>query len=286
MKFGDLELYVLSDGRFRLDGGAMFGVVPRVLWEKKFAPDARNRITLGLNSLLILNGKQAILVETGIGDKVPAKWADIYGIERTTTLVDSLQARGLAPEEIDIVVDTHLHFDHCGWNTRRREDGSLEPTFSRAQYYVQAGELEHARHPTLRDQASYLPENFEPMQATRQWVTLTGDHEIAPGVELLLVPGHTRDMQCVRIGSQGHTTIFFADLVPTTAHLAYPWIMSYDLYPLETLAQKQRWIPEAIRHEWLCIFVHEPNIPAAYLREKDGRVIAEPVSELVPVGVR
>lgn len=286
MKFGDVELYVLSDGYFRLDGGAMFGVVPRVLWEKKFEPDARNRITLGLNSLLILNGKQAILVETGIGDKMPAKWADIFGIEHTTTLLDSLQAQGLAPEEIAIVVDTHLHFDHCGWNTRRSADGSLEPTFSRAQYYLQRGELEHARQPTLRDQASYLAENFEPMQATRQWVTLTGNREVAPGVEVLHVPGHTRDMQCVRISSQGRTAIFFADLVPTTAHLPYPWILGYDLYPLETLAQKQHWIPEAVRHEWLCIFVHDPNIPAAYLREQDGRVVPEPVSELAPVGVR
>lgn len=282
MKFGGLELFVLSDGLFRLDGGAMFGVVPRALWEKKFEPDPRNRITLGLNSLLVLDGKQAILVETGVGAKLLPKWADIYGIEHTTTLIDTLRARGLAPEDIDIVVDTHLHFDHCGWNTRRRADESLEPTFPRAQYYVQAGELDHARHPTERDQASYLPENFEPMQATQQWVTLASDREIAPGIELVRVPGHTRDMQCVRITSGGRTAFFFADLVPTTAHLAYAWIMGYDLYPLETLAQKKRWIPQAVREEWLCLFVHDPNIPAAYLREKDGRVIPEPVSELAP----
>lgn len=285
MNFGSFELHILSDGRFRLDGGAMFGVVPRVLWEKKCAPDARNRITLGLNSLLILDGQQAILVETGIGDKMPEKFADIYGVEHTATLLGSLRAVGLAPEDVDIVVDTHLHFDHCGWNTRRRSDGGLEPTFSRAQYYVQAGELEHARHPSERDQASYLPENFEPLQATRQWVLLTDNRDIVPGVELVRVPGHTRDMQCVRITSRGQTAFFFADLVPTTAHLSYPWIMGYDLYPLETLAQKKRWLPEAVRGEWLCIFVHDPTIPAAYLREKDNKLIPEPVVELSPVEV-
>lgn len=286
MKFGDLELFVLSDGFFRLDGGAMFGVVPRLLWEKKIRPDERNRIRLGLNSLLILDGKHTILVETGIGDKLSAKAADIYGVEHTTTLLESLSARGLKPEDIDTVADTHLHFDHCGWNTRRAADGSLEPTFPRSLYYVQAGELEHARQPTERDRASYLPENFEPMQATRQWVTLMGDREIAPGVELVCVPGHTRDMQCVRIISQGRTAFFFADMVPTTAHLPPAWIMGYDLYPLETLAQKKRWIPEAVRHEWLCFFVHDPNMPAAYLREKDGQVVAEPASEFTPASVR
>lgn len=286
MKFGSLEIFVLSDGLFRLDGGAMFGVVPRVLWEKKMAPDARNRITLGLNSLLILDGKQAILVETGIGDKLSPKAADIYGVEHTTTLLDSLRAHGLAPEDIHVVIDTHLHFDHCGWNTRRRADGSLEPTFPHAQYYIQRGQLEHARHPTERDLASFLPENFEPMQATGQWVTLSGNREIVPSVAVVLVPGHTRDMQCVRVTSQGRTAVFFADLVPTTAHLAYPWIMGYDLHPLDTLAEKKRWIPEALRNEWLCIFVHDPNVPAAYLREREGQVVAEPVPELCSLAVQ
>ncbi len=168
MKFGDLEIFILSDGRFRLDGGAMFGVVPRVLWEKKSLPDARNRITLGLNSVFIRAGKQNIVVETGIGDKMSAKWADIYGVEHTVTLPESLQARGLALEDIDIVINTHLHFDHCGWNTRCNKDARPVPTFPRARYYLQRGELEHARCPSARDQASYLPENFEPIAAAGQ----------------------------------------------------------------------------------------------------------------------
>ncbi len=285
MRFGQFELHLLSDGFFRLDGGAMFGVVPRVLWQKKFQPDERNRIRLALHSLLILSGKQAVLIETGIGDKMSAKQVDIYGIEHTTTLPGSLRAYGLSPDDIDIVVDTHLHFDHCGWNTRRASDATLVPTFSRAQYYVQAGELEHARQPTERDRASFLRENFEPMQAANQWIALTGDREIIPGVELVRVPGHTRDMQCVRIRSQGRTAFFFADMVPTTAHLPAAWIMGYDLYPLQTLEQKKRWIPQAVREEWLCFFVHDPTVPAAYLRQKGDEVIAEPAPEFAPASV-
>jgi len=285
MKFGQFELQLLSDGFFRLDGGAMFGVVPRVLWQKKFQPDERNRIRLALNSLLILDGKQAVLVETGIGDKMTVKQVDIYGIEHTTTLPVSLRTHGLGSDDIDMVVDTHLHFDHCGWNTRRASDGSLAPTFPRAHYYVQAGELEHARQPTERDRASFLPENFEPMQATNQWIALTGDREIIPGVELVRVPGHTRDMQCVRVRSQGRTAFFFADMVPTTAHLPVAWIMGYDLYPLKTLEQKKRWIPQAVREEWLCFFVHDPTVPAAYLRQKGDEVIAEPAPEFAPASV-
>jgi len=285
MKFGQFELQLLSDGFFRLDGGAMFGVVPRVLWQKKFQPDERNRIRLALNSLLILGGKQAVLVETGIGDKMSAKQVDIYGIEHTTTLPASLRTHGLGPDDIDMVVDTHLHFDHCGWNTRRASEGSLAPTFPRAHYYVQAGELEHARQPTERDRASFLPENFEPMQATHQWTPVMGDKEILPGVELVRVPGHTRDMQCVRVRSQGRTAFFFADMVPTTAHLPFAWIMGYDLYPLETLEQKKRWIPQAVREEWLCFFVHDPAVPAAYLRQKGDEVVAEPAPEFAPTPV-
>ena len=283
MKFGDLEIFILCDGRFRLDGGAMFGVVPRVLWEKKSVPDSRNRITLGLNSVFIWTGQQSILVETGIGDKMSAKWLDIYGVEHTMTLPESLHARGLAPEELDIIVNTHLHFDHCGWNTRYDKDGRPVPTFPRAQYYLQRGELEHARYPSTRDQASYLPENFEPIAAADQWVLLDADQEIAPGVELIRVPGHTRDMQCVRLCSQGRTAFVFGDLIPTTAHLPYAWVMAYDLYPLETVEQKQRLLPEAVRNEWLCLFVHDPNIPAAYLREENGKIVPEPVSELALV---
>lgn len=279
MKFGELEIFVVSDGRFRLDGGAMFGVVPKPLWSKKMPPDERNRITLGLNCLLIRAAGKTIVVETGVGEKMEPKWADIYGVEHTATLVGSLRRRGVAPEDVDIVINTHLHFDHCGGNTRRGREGKPVPTFPNARYVVQRGEYEHAWKPSERDRASYLPENFAAVAEAGQLEAVEGDQEIMPGVELIRVPGHTRDMQCVRLTGGDRTAIFFADLVPTTAHLPLVWMMGFDLYPLTTLEEKKKWIPEAVKNQWLCLFAHDPEVPAAYLRERDGRVMAEPVQE-------
>jgi glyoxylase-like metal-dependent hydrolase (beta-lactamase superfamily II) len=284
MNLGQHEIFILSDGCFRLDGGAMFGVVPKPLWERRMAADARNRITLGLNCLLIRSAGKTIVVETGTGPKFDAKHEDIYGIDHSVTLLDSLRNQGVAPEDVDIVVNTHLHFDHCGWNTRLDGEGRPVPTFPRAHYYVQRGEYEHAHQPSERDRASYLPENFQPVEASDQWKLVEGDIEILPGIEMIRVPGHTRDMQCVRIRGGNRTAIFLADLVPTTAHLSYPWIMGYDLYPLTTLEQKKKWIPEAVENEWLCLFAHDPQVPAAVLREREGKVVAEPVQELIPTG--
>lgn len=281
MNFGGLEIFILSDGRFRLDGGAMFGVVPKPLWERRLPADERNRVTLGLNCLLVRAGGKTILVETGTGEKFDPKREDIYAIDHSVTLLDSLHSHGITPEEVDVVVNTHLHFDHCGWNTRWGKNGQPVPTFPRARYYVQRGEFQHARRPSERDRASYLPENFEPVAASQQWVLLEGNAQIVPGVELIRVPGHTRDMQCVRLTAGGRTAFFFADLVPTTAHLPSPWIMGYDLYPLTTLEQKNYWIPQAMREEWLCLFAHDPQLPAAYLREQEGKLVAEPAQELV-----
>ena len=228
MKLGDIELYMLSDGTFALDGGAMFGVVPKPMWEKKFTPDARNRIRLGMNCPLIRTAGKWILVETGAGDKLDPKLADIYGIDGAPRLPDQLAARGLRPEDIDIVIDTHLHFDHCGWNTRV-VDGKAVPTFPNARYVLQKGELEHAKRPNERDRASYFPDNFAPVEAAGQFWLIEGEREVAPGVEVVRVPGHNADMQCVRITGGGKTAFLFVDLVPTTAHLPFPWIMGYDL---------------------------------------------------------
>ena len=279
MKFGEFEIFIVSDGRFRLDGGAMFGVVPKTMWGRVMPADERNRITLGLNCLLIRAGKETIVVETGTGEKFDAKRQDIFGIDHSVTLLDSLAARGAAPEDVTIVVNTHLHFDHCGWNTRLGKDGKPVVTFPRARYFVQRGEYQHALQPTERDRASYLPENFQPMVDSNQWLFPDVDTQLAPGIELVRIPGHTRDMQGVRITSGGRTAFFFADMVPTIAHLQYPWIMGYDLYPLTTLEQKKRWIPEAVKNEWLCLFAHDPAVPAAILGERDGSVRAEPILE-------
>ena len=276
MKLGELEVHIISAGRLLLDGGAMFGVIPRPLWEKKMAPDARNRITLSMNCLLIKTAGKQILVETGAGDKMSLKLRDIYGLDGPY-LADGLRDYDLRPEDIDVVVNTHLHFDHCGGNTRVEKDKAV-PVFPNARYVVQRGEFEHAMDPNERDRASYFPENYAPLKALGMFALLERDTVIAPGVELIRVPGHTANMQCVKLTGGGKTAFLFADLVPTTAHLPLPWIMGYDLYPMATLENKKRWIPEVVREGWLAIFAHDARVPAAYLREREGAWDAEPVT--------
>jgi len=275
VRLGDLEFTIVSDGGFRLDGGAMFGVVPKPLWEKRIAPDERNRIQLCMNCVLVRTGGITIVVETGAGDKLDAKRRDIFAIGEGPRLLDRLAAHGVKPDHVDIVINTHLHFDHCGWNTRI-VNGRAVPTFPNARYVVQLGELEHAKRPNERDQASYMSDNFLPIEAAGQWMLLEGDREIVPGVEVIRVPGHNADMQCVRLSGGGKSAFCFVDLVPTTAHVPFPWIMGYDLYPMQTLENKKRWIPEIARTEALAIFTHDANIPAAYLRQRGDQFEVEP----------
>lgn len=273
MRLGAFELDILSDGTFALDGGQMFGVVPKVLWEKQLAADERNRVRLGLTCLLVRTGNHNVVIETGIGDKYDAKFAGIYAVAHTHTLPGDLKVRGVATDEVDLVINTHLHFDHCGWNVRRDGD-RLVPTFPRARYFVQRGEWEHALQPTERDRASYMEKFFGP--AERQTEFLEGDAEIIPGVSVEVMPGHTRHLQCVRVESEGQQAYFISDLVPTRAHLAYPWVMSFDLYPLETLANKQRLLPRLCDQGALVIFPHDAASPCARLVENSGRVTAKP----------
>jgi len=274
MRLGTFELTPLSDGTLALDGGQMFGVVPKPLWEKKIPADTRNRVRLGLNCLLVRTEKHHVLIETGIGDKFEPKYTDIYGIEKPTTLLAELRKVGLAPNDIDLVINTHLHFDHCGWNTRR-EHGKTLPTFSRARYCIQREEWEHALHPTERDAASYVTEFFRPAEAQTDF--LEGDQEIVPGIRVEVFPGHTRDMQCVWIESEGESACFIGDLVPTRAHLPYPWIMAFDLYPLDTLASKRRLLPRLAEQGSTVFFPHDPEVPWARLAEEDGRIVALPI---------
>jgi glyoxylase-like metal-dependent hydrolase (beta-lactamase superfamily II) len=275
MKLGKFEIALLSDGTLALDGGQMFGVVPKVLWERKLPADARNRVRLGLNCLLVRTGNENVLIETGIGDKFEPKFTDIYGIEKSTTLLAELERSGLKPADITTVVNSHLHFDHCGWNTRR-ENGQVVATFPRARYYIQEGEWDHALHPTERDAASYRIDFFRP--AERQTEFLHGDEEIMPGIRVEVMPGHTRNMQCVWIESEGESACFISDLVPTCAHLAYPWIMAYDLYPLETLENKHRLLPRLVERNALVFFPHDAQTPCARLRDENGKIVAEPVA--------
>jgi glyoxylase-like metal-dependent hydrolase (beta-lactamase superfamily II) len=274
MKLGSFRIHAISDGSFRLDGGQMFGVVPKVLWEKKIPADARNRIRMSLTCLLIQTGRENLLVETGIGDKFNAKFQEIYGVDHSTTLLRGLDTLGLRPEDINIVINTHLHFDHCGWNVRRI-DGKVIPTFARARYLVQRGEWEHAHSPTERDRASYIEDFFA--GAEKQTELLDGDTQIVPGVRVEVTSGHTKHLQCVRVESEGETAFFISDLVPTTSHLPYPWIMSFDLYPLETLANRKRLLPKLLEEKALVVFPHEPAAAWAHLTETECKITAQPL---------
>lgn len=270
MKFGEFELYTLCDGFFGLDGGAMFGVVPRPLWERTNPPDERNRIRLALRPLLIVTGEHRVLVDTGIGDKWDAKGIDIYRIEKTDTVVASLSRLGFSPDDVTHVVLTHLHFDHAGGATRL-ESGGAVPSFPRARYVVQRTEWEDALNPNRRSRAAYLPENFLPIEQAGQLELVDGTVELLPGIELFHAGGHTRGLQLVRIRSSGATAVFWSDMVPTRAHISVPYIMGYDLFPLVTMETKERLVAQACAERWLCFLEHDPEVAVGYFGFQEGR---------------
>jgi glyoxylase-like metal-dependent hydrolase (beta-lactamase superfamily II) len=275
LPLGDLELISLSDGWFHLDGGAMFGIVPRVLWERRARPDARHRIRLGLRPLLV-RGERLLLIDAGVGDKMDAKLADIYGLERERHLTHSLAAAGVAEEDIDIVLATHLHFDHAGGFITRDAGGRLRPRFPRARYVVRRGEWDEATQANERTRASYLEENFRPLAAAGQLALVDEDDWIMAGVRVRRTGGHTMHHQIVMLESGGRTAVFAADLIPTAAHLPEAWIMGYDLYPLDTLAFKRAFLREAVDGEYLIFFEHDPAIACGTIRTQDGKRIVEP----------
>jgi glyoxylase-like metal-dependent hydrolase (beta-lactamase superfamily II) len=280
MKLGDLKLTRVSDGFFRLDGGAMFGVVPKSLWEKSKVPDAKNTIRMATNCLLVESGNELLLIDSGVGAWHDAKFLAIYGVEENVPrLPASIEAAGYELGDVTQVLLSHLHFDHSGWNSSER-DGRLVPTFPKARYWLNRGEVEHARTPNARDRASYLPRNWEPLFAAG--VVELFDERASPfaGVEAIKVSGHNRDMCIVRLdgGAVDHQAVFWADLVPTSAHVPFPWLMGYDLYPVETLAHKEEWIPRAARGGWLCLFEHDAETPwGRIVEDQHGRFRAVPV---------
>ena len=303
MRLGSFDLTVVSDGTFRLDGGAMFGVVPRTLWERQKRPDEKNRIRMGTNCLLIASGSDLLLVDTGLGDKQDAKFQEIYSFDpEARRLPAAIGDAGYELGDVTHVVLSHLHFDHSGWNARELA-GRLVPTFPRARYWLNRGEVEHARQPNERDRASYDPRNWEPLFEAGVVELFDQEAEPIPGVRAAKAPGHNADMCIVLIdggeatndlsipGQVGGTgpvggvgagtaerAVFWADLVPTTAHVPAPWVMGYDLYPLTTMANKQQWLPRACRENWLCVFEHDAETPVARLvEEKPGRYRAVPV---------
>ena len=286
LTLGDFELSIFSDGTYPLDGGALFGVVPKVMWSRKvaaafgsdFPVDDNNCVISGLNSLLIRmdnprTGKQAVLIETGMGNKLSDRMIKFYG--QPAQLLANLAAAGVAPDDIDIVINTHLHFDHCGWNTMRDSNGKVVPTFPRAKYYAPEGEWQYAQHPSERDSISYISDNYDPLVASGQMTLLKGGEEIVPGISVQTFPGHTANMQAVIVQSGGSTACYISDLIPTTAHVDLTWGMSFDLYPLKTIASKKHYYAKSIHEKWLTVFTHDPKTPWAYV-EKDelGKMVA------------
>jgi methylmalonyl-CoA epimerase len=269
-QLGDLELISLSDGFFRLDGGAMFGVVPKALWEKQAAPDDRNRILMAMRPLIV-RGARTMLIDAGLGDKDDAKFHEIYGVDRSRNLDHTLAEAGLAPEDIDIVLASHLHFDHAGGFTVRDGSGRIRPKFPRAQYVVRRGEWEDATHPHERNRASYLAGNYVPLADAGVLQLVDDDVTIMPGVRVRRTGGHCMHHQMAIIESGGKTAVFAADLMPTTAHLAPPWIMGYDLYPMDTLAAKKAFLAEVMEKDALVFFEHDPAVAAGHIREENGK---------------
>ena len=267
---GDLELISLFDGFFRLDGGAMFGVVPKPLWEKKTKADDRNRITLAMRPLLV-RGVRTMLIDAGLGDKDDAKFHEIYGVDRSRNLDHTLAEAGLGPDDIDIVLASHLHFDHCGGFTYRDAGGKVRPKFPRAQYVVRRGEWEDATHPSERNRASYLADNFVPLADAGVLQLVDDDQTIMPGVRVKRTGGHCMHHQSIYIESGGKTAIFPADIVPTTAHIDNPWIMGYDLYPMDTLAAKKTFFKDVAEKQALVFFEHDPSVAAAHITEDKGK---------------
>jgi glyoxylase-like metal-dependent hydrolase (beta-lactamase superfamily II) len=276
LTLGDFELSIFSDGTYPLDGGAFFGVVPKIMWSRKVTADEKNYVQAGLNSLLIRTGKQTVLVETGMGNKLSERMVKFYG--QPAKLPANLAAGGVAPEDIDIVINTHLHFDHCGWNTVRDKDGKIVPTFPRAKYYAPEGEWQYARRPSERDAISYIPDNYDPLVQSGQMTLLQGGEEIVPGISVKTFPGHTAHMQAVIVESGGRTACYISDLIASTAHIDITWGMSFDLYPLQTIESRKQYYAKAIPEKWLTIFTHDPKMPWAYV-EKDelGKMVARGV---------
>ena len=254
-----------------LDGGAMFGTVPKVLWQKTNPADKKNRILMALNLLLVKTGKRNILIDTGMGDKYDEKIYQIYEIDRRQHLLNSLKKLRILPDDIDIVINTHLHFDHAGGNTIKNKKGEITPTFPKAKYFIQKGEWRNALNPNERTRASYIFEDFQLLDITNQSILIEGDTEIEKGIRVIKTPGHARYHQSVLIESEGQKAIYLGDSIPTTSHIPFPYIMSYDLFPLVTLKTKKEILNQAFKEDWLLIFEHDPLIKMCYITREDKK---------------
>jgi glyoxylase-like metal-dependent hydrolase (beta-lactamase superfamily II) len=271
-RIGDADITVCTDGTCLFDGGAMFGVVPKTLWSKKTEPDALNRVMLGLNCVLVRIGGKTVLIETGFGNKIAPKLKEIYATQER--LPQSLAAAGVTPEQVDIVINTHLHWDHAGWNTVLDEAGIARPYFPNAEYVVHRGEVEHGRLQWDRDRISYVPDNYEPMIASGQIRLIEGtEADICPGVRVECFPGHTAQLMAVHMESGGEHACFISDLLPTTAHLDVGWAMGFDLDPLRTIEERKRFYARAIPEQWIVLFSHDHRVPMSTLsNDERGKI--------------
>ena len=277
-QLGTWRIHAIQAGGQRLDGGAMFGVVPKPLWERRVAADERNRIQLGMRCLLIEHEIGPVLIDTGAGNKETDKFYDIYGIENRgapgpTRLEDGLRELGFGVEDIVLVINSHLHFDHAGGNTTRGDDGTVRATFPNARYVVQAGEYAYATHTNERTAASYFAPNFEPLRKSGVFDLVDGEGEIISGIRAIPTPGHTPHHQGLLIESNGERAFYLADLVPTASHLPLPWIMGYDVEPLVTLETKRRILKRAVDEDWLVVFEHDATTAWSKIQH-DGKTYA------------
>jgi glyoxylase-like metal-dependent hydrolase (beta-lactamase superfamily II) len=275
LTIGRLKVHAIQAGGQRLDGGAMFGVVPKPLWERRIQADERNRIQLGMRCLLVEHERGLVLIDNGAGNKETQKFHEIYGVENSgadgrTLLEDGLQSLGVNAGDIALMIDTHLHFDHAGGNTFVDGGGAVRPTFPNARYVVQRGEYEWAMHTNERTAASYFPHNFEPVVAAGLYEFVNGETEIWPGIRLIPTPGHTPYHQSVLLESDGAKAFYPADLSPTAQHVPLPWIMGYDVEPLRTLESKRTMWRRAVDEEWLVIFEHDAFVTSARI-VSDGK---------------
>jgi glyoxylase-like metal-dependent hydrolase (beta-lactamase superfamily II) len=269
-QIGDLRVHAIQAGGQRLDGGAMFGVVPKMLWQRRIEADERNRIQLGMRCLLIEHPTGLVLIDTGAGNKEDRKFIDIYGMELQadvpeqrvdeTALEAGIRAAGFTPDDVTLVINTHLHFDHAGGNTRRDDAGAIVPTFANATYVVQAGEYEYATHTNERTAASYFAANFEPIKSSGRLQLINGNAEIVAGISARVTPGHVPHHQSLLIESAGERALFLGDVIPTTHHVPLAWIMGYDVEPLRTLESKRALLREAVDERWLMIYEHDASV--------------------------
>jgi glyoxylase-like metal-dependent hydrolase (beta-lactamase superfamily II) len=278
LRIGPYTVHFLSGGRFRLDGGAMFGVVPKVLWGRVAPPDEKNRIRMRMTCLLIEGEGKRVLVDAGSGTKADAKFRDIYAIERPEALLEDLAALGCGPEDVTDVALTHLHFDHCGGGTTRGGDGVVRATFPNARYFVRRQEWHDAHHANERNRASYLSENYDPLEASGQLTLHEDDREVLPGVWMKCLPGHTLGHQGTFFDIPGERALYVVDLIPTAAHLPLPFLMGYDLYPVTTLETKRAILRDATREGWLLLFEHDPDHHAIRVSGTEQKVQFEKVA--------